>query len=437
MQPALSTLPNSGLPLAKKPVEDQLVRAAGLMITTPKGEALFLRYVSGHENEGEWAWPAGEMEDDEEAETAAIRETREETGWIPTGEVVEVASNQDEVDFTTFGTITQNQFIPELSDEHDSWCWAPLDNPPEPLHPGVNQFLLDHISAASPQDLLAQDKEFREEDHPRDHGKFTSGGGSKTDKSDRKTRLGYFLGSSQAQQAVASATKKALGAAKEHHNQLLAGAVSFGLYHIIGADFPMDVEEALHHEVEHLATNLGVVKTVAIAMMKDAVSGLRKLRSSGAMDSEDDIDAALEDLEKVLDRLGRLHAQDEKVGKIDRSAFLYLEDPDESNFAQCKTCWLFDKPAKRCQILPDDFEVNAEDSCGYYLEGEFQLSDAPKVKPEDVGFVKATKVRCENCYYGGGNCKLYELLNSTFPNFFDLDTKINPRGCCNAFQSAE
>ncbi len=126
------------------------------------------------------------------------------------------------------------------------------------------------------------------------------------------------------------------------------------------------------------------------------------------------------------------------VRKIERDAFLYMEDPDQPDFAQCGTCWLFHKDAKRCGVLPEDFEVNAEDSCGYYLEGRpADISCPTPVRPEDVGFVKATKVRCENCEYGGDECALYKHLNEAFPSAFDLDIKIDPRGCCNAFQSSK
>jgi 8-oxo-dGTP pyrophosphatase MutT (NUDIX family) len=156
--------------------DESLLRAAGLMIITPQGEGLFLRYARDHDHGGEWGFPAGGLEGDEEPETAAIRETREETGWIPNETIKEVDSSQDEIDFTTFATVTGNQFIPELSDEHDSWCWAPLSNPPEPLHPGVEKTL---------GSLLAQDAEFKESEHPREeHGKFTSGSGGKS--SERK-----------------------------------------------------------------------------------------------------------------------------------------------------------------------------------------------------------------------------------------------------------
>jgi 8-oxo-dGTP pyrophosphatase MutT (NUDIX family) len=153
MQPTLSSSPNSAsLPFGKKRAADALLRAAGLMILTPKCEVLFLRYTPDHDHGGEWGLPAGGLEGDEEARDAAIRETREETGWIPNEEIKEIDTAQDEVDFTTFATVTGNQFIPELSDEHDAWCWAPLSNPPEPLHPGVRKTLDELLKREGAED---------------------------------------------------------------------------------------------------------------------------------------------------------------------------------------------------------------------------------------------------------------------------------------------
>jgi 8-oxo-dGTP pyrophosphatase MutT (NUDIX family) len=376
MQPALSSSPNSALPLAKKPAVDALSRAAGLLIMTPNGDALFLRYVP--ERGGEWCIPAGGIEVGETPDAAAVRETHEETGWTPQDKVklIEAWGDDKGGGFSTFATISQNQFIPELSDEHDSWCWAPLSNPPEPLHPGLSatiESLLDedlldeaqdsyNASASTKAELrdtikFPPDKapeasrainiayanggttggaakqsvetnkyinsggatrrdrmrakrqqavldEFRESEHPRDHGQFSSvGGGTGSKKEETKSRVGSFIKSGQAKQAVSAAAGRVLGAAKEHHKELLAGAVTFSLYHIVGADFPMDIEAAIHSQVEHLASNLGVSKSVAVAAMKDAVGRLQGLRSKGAMDAEDDIDTVLMSLMKVLDKL--------------------------------------------------------------------------------------------------------------------------------------
>jgi 8-oxo-dGTP pyrophosphatase MutT (NUDIX family) len=135
------------MPHAKKPVEDASVRAAGLMIVTPQGDALFLR-----DHGGEWGFPAGGLEDDETPDVAAIRETREETGWTPQDAVKQIDASDD---FVLYATVSQNQFIPELSDEHDAWCWAPLSNPPTPLLPELEEELNGLLAQDTGEDKLA------------------------------------------------------------------------------------------------------------------------------------------------------------------------------------------------------------------------------------------------------------------------------------------
>lgn len=121
--------------------------------------------------------------------------------------------------------------------------------------------------------------------------------------------------------------------------------------------------------------------------------------------------------------------------KITRDAFLYVEDPGNKDFAQCGTCWLYAKQQKRCCILGYDLEVENDDTCGYYFEGTKppELAIRKIAEPGQVGFLKRTQVRCENCEFGGEECRLYKFLNHYFPTVFDLDVKIDKRGCCNAW----
>src|SRR5581483_8378288 len=83
----------------------------------------------------------------------------------------------------------------------------------------------------------------------------------------------------------------------------------------------------------------------------------------------------------------------------DRSAFLYLEpNPDTSEHAQCATCFNWLSKIERCRWLSQDFEVDSDDSCGFYIQGNPQIEGAPLglITPQQAGFVDE-KVRCENC----------------------------------------
>lgn len=115
------------------------LKAAGTMIITARdGKALFLRRSSLGDHPGEWCFPGGKIEPGETAQDAAERETREEIGPVPYGKIAEWTRQvADGVDFTTFVAHTADEFTPTIDAEHTAWTWAPIAEPPEPLHPGA------------------------------------------------------------------------------------------------------------------------------------------------------------------------------------------------------------------------------------------------------------------------------------------------------------
>lgn len=167
-----------------------MTKAAGILFVSPiNGTALFLRRTAtASDCPGCWDFPGGTAEGDETADMTAARETREEVGFLPegvrifhtrtksgsasgtvqpgvAGPAAPVGGLPDQagaaavepppppmgpsispdVDFTTFIQKVTNEFTPELNDEHDGFCWAPVDSPPEPLHPGC-RVALDRLS---------------------------------------------------------------------------------------------------------------------------------------------------------------------------------------------------------------------------------------------------------------------------------------------------
>lgn len=178
-----------------------MIRAAGILILDTTGKALFLKRGPGGDYPGAWCLPGGCLEDGEDAIDAAIRETNEESGFgankskltlwtrsvssrapMPTvappvnveatgGTITEqlqanmaaaisppapVIVTDNEVDFSTFVLTNTKQFVPVLgpieAPEHVGYAWAPLDQPPQPLHPGVqiaiDRFSLDELGVA-------------------------------------------------------------------------------------------------------------------------------------------------------------------------------------------------------------------------------------------------------------------------------------------------
>lgn len=120
--------------------------------------------------------------------------------------------------------------------------------------------------------------------------------------------------------------------------------------------------------------------------------------------------------------------------KITRDAFLYMEPkPPKDSFAQCGTCVMF--TGTGCTILGKT-KITKSMTCGLYVHGipsyDQQGKEQALTTPQECGLIDEA-VRCEHCQYGGGHCSLFEMLNDKIPNAFDLETKIDLKGCCNAF----
>ncbi len=122
----------------------------GIALTAPNGLALFLKRSPDSRRPGEWNFPGGHVEEGENAEGAARRETHEETGYRDDKPLREVARTpiDDEgeegvglEDYVTFQAKIDRPFAPELDQESSAYAWAPIDQPPEPLHPGVRKVL--------------------------------------------------------------------------------------------------------------------------------------------------------------------------------------------------------------------------------------------------------------------------------------------------------
>jgi hypothetical protein len=153
-----------------------VTEGAGIAFITPDGLCLFLKRSSRGDHAGEWCLPGGTAKDDETPLETARREAIEEIGDIPEGKLRELAHlTLDGVEFVTFvQRVKDDLFAPELNYEHTDHIWAPIDDAPEPLHPGVER-ILPMLAAAR----MGMDAEWDESKHPRDEGgRFGEGGGA-------------------------------------------------------------------------------------------------------------------------------------------------------------------------------------------------------------------------------------------------------------------
>jgi 8-oxo-dGTP pyrophosphatase MutT (NUDIX family) len=321
-------------PQPKRPMtanDREIVKAAGLMILTKDGRALFIKRSDSSDHSGEWEFPGGMIDKGETPEEAARRETCEETQWIPEGDLEEIINfEMENVDFTAFRTKINNEFIPTLSPrEHSGYAWAPIDDPPEPTHPGCKKVLKME---------LAQDRNvpWSEQDHPRGQpgnaGQFGSGGGSKLQNVHHKAKAAVAKAGQTAKQTaikakthVSEKSKQVIGKVVDQtvrtatDKHFIKSACVLGLAHIFdhyvpgghwgGAGFD---ETAIEQVVHHIELRAHVTKVQAVGILTNVVDALigsnkRLIPTDGAMDDDKD-SFTVEQLEELKKKLGEMYA---------------------------------------------------------------------------------------------------------------------------------
>lgn len=132
---------------------DERIKGAGICFVDPDGYALFLLRSPEANHPNEWDFPGGHADDNETPEQTARRETMEEIGAMPYGELVPMSdySSPDDsgenVDFITYRMDIMRQFTPKLDEEeHTAYVWRKLSDPPQPLHPGVKETIDMHMA---------------------------------------------------------------------------------------------------------------------------------------------------------------------------------------------------------------------------------------------------------------------------------------------------
>jgi len=111
-------------------------RAAGIMFLTPDGETLLLRRGNGGDFPHTWGFPGGHLEEGEDDEQAARRETLEETGHSYKGPLTRLCTNGQ---FATFLARGVEKFEVTLCEESTGYAWCKPEEAPLPLHPGIDR----------------------------------------------------------------------------------------------------------------------------------------------------------------------------------------------------------------------------------------------------------------------------------------------------------
>lgn len=98
---------------------------------------------------GTWSLVGGTTEGLETPWEGLKREIQEEIGFFPsitkTVPIETFVSNDSIFNFHTYLCIVENEFIPQLSQEHSGWAWTTIDLAPKPLHQGLRNSFSNKI----------------------------------------------------------------------------------------------------------------------------------------------------------------------------------------------------------------------------------------------------------------------------------------------------
>ena len=121
-------------------IADQIVCSGALFYAKSARRFLLLQKAHG-KHEGTWGLEGGTNIQGETPWQGLQREIIEEIGDIPkilkTIPLETFVSNDRIFNFHTYLCVISNEFVPVLSDEHQGWAWATIDNVPKPLHQGL------------------------------------------------------------------------------------------------------------------------------------------------------------------------------------------------------------------------------------------------------------------------------------------------------------
>jgi 8-oxo-dGTP pyrophosphatase MutT (NUDIX family) len=116
------------------------INCGALIYCTSTKRYLFLLRTNGRQA-NKWGIVGGKVDAGESVLEGLVREIREELG----GSVIdakfilieEYENLKNNFRYHTYLIKVDEEFVPELNNEHKGYCWVKLDDYPRPLHPGV------------------------------------------------------------------------------------------------------------------------------------------------------------------------------------------------------------------------------------------------------------------------------------------------------------
>ena len=119
----------------------QIIASGGLFLAKNTKRFLFLLRTQGRTADT-WGLVGGRKEPSDATPFEALkREIEEEIGKVTeikkTIPLELFTSNDQNFQYNTYVVIVDNEFIPQLNDEHSGYAWCSYENWPKPLHQGL------------------------------------------------------------------------------------------------------------------------------------------------------------------------------------------------------------------------------------------------------------------------------------------------------------
>ena len=117
------------------------MESTGALIYSIRTHRYLFVLRSGARYSNTWGLPGGKVDSGETVSGALVREIQEELGGVITGckliPIEKFTSDNGKFSYHTFLIPVDDEFIPELNNEHKGYAWCGIEDHPRPLHPGV------------------------------------------------------------------------------------------------------------------------------------------------------------------------------------------------------------------------------------------------------------------------------------------------------------
>ena len=125
-----------------------MIDCSGAIIFSRSTHRILLLQKRDGKHAGKFVIPGGTNLGNESSYSCLLRELDEEIGLISIIKTIPLdrfVSHDSQFNFHTYFCIVENEFIPQLSQEHLSWGWFVMSHLPKPLHQGLNLSLRNKV----------------------------------------------------------------------------------------------------------------------------------------------------------------------------------------------------------------------------------------------------------------------------------------------------